>query len=314
MNVKQAVITQLIKAEGGVISGQEIAKSIDKSRVAVRKAIVSLSEQGFEIVAEQSNGYRLVNKPDVLIPEYIASFLPPELSLFYYEEIDSTNSEAKRLLSSGNKAPFIVVAKEQKGGRGRRGRVFSSPIGGIYFSLVLPTEHMKSTELVTTASALAVCKALEEVSGETLSIKWVNDVYYKSKKLVGILTEGVVNMELGQVEDIIIGIGINYEIPTFNPELKDIAISLYPKGKAPLSRAEVLGLLVKALNNTLASDFLSEYKSRCFVLNKPINVIKNDSIRPSFALDLDEKAHLVVKYENGEVEHLSSGEVTIRLA
>lgn len=311
MNLKQTVLSELID-NGKVISGEEIAKKSGKSRVAIRKAILSLTEQGFKIEAEQSSGYRLISSPDILTPEYLSLYLPNDLPLKFYETIDSTNSEAKRLLSNGEKAPFVVVAKEQSGGRGRRGRSFSSPEGGLYFSLVLKANEINSVELVTTATALGVAKALEELTGEKVQIKWVNDVYFRGKKAVGILTEGFINMEFAQVEEVVIGVGINYETPTIPDELKDIAISLYPKQDAPHKMVEALGLTIKNIISTLNSDFLPEYKARCFVLGKKINVIKNGESTPAIALDLDEKAHLVVQYENGCVEHLSSGEVSIR--
>jgi birA, biotin-[acetyl-CoA-carboxylase] ligase region len=314
MNVKQTVLRALLDAKDRVVSGEEIAVRAGVSRVAVNKAVQSLNKSGFEIESMVSSGYRLVFAPHFLEKDYVEASLPEGVALHFYDEIDSTNNEAKRLLSSGIKAPFAVVSAKQTGGRGRRGRVFTSPEGGVYVSTVLPVSTLSSTELVTTGAALAVAKLLESVTGEECAIKWVNDVYYRGRKAVGILTEGVVNMELGQIEEVIVGIGINYEVESFPPELADIAISLYPEKNAPLSASVLAGLEVKTLIETLNSDFLSEYRRRCFVIGKDIYVLRGDSKREAKALDVDENAHLVVEYENGEIEHLSSGEVTIRVA
>lgn len=312
MSSKQQVLKALNRKAGEFISGQAIAEEIGKSRVSVRKAVLSLMEDGFEIDIEQSRGYRLNAGTKHLTREYLSLFLPSDLKLFYYDEIGSTNTEAKNKLLSGEKPPFLIVAKKQVAGRGRMGRSFLSDEGGLYFSLILSNDRYRDASLVTTHAAVSVCKVLEKVSGESLGIKWVNDIYYKGKKLAGILTEGIVDLELGLVSDVIIGVGINYERKVLDESISEIATSLFIQKAAPVSASQVIGLIVDEIQNSFDSSYIEEYRKRCIVLNRPVFVLKNNQTYPAFALDVDDDAHLIVRYEDGRIEALNSGEVSLR--
>ena len=200
----------------------------------------------------------------------------------------------------------------QKGGRGRRGRSFISGKGGTYYSLVVENDNSFNTESVTTRSCLATADSIDSLGFDT-KIKWVNDIYLDNKKCVGILTEGVISLEENRVSEVIIGIGVNYKTKTFPDELKDICTSLYPNGDAPLSRAQFLALQIKNVLSCLnEDDYIKRYREKCFIIGLDINVIRLDSVRKAKCLDVDDNAHLVVQFEDGQIEHLSSGEVTIR--
>ena len=229
-----------------------------------------------------------------------------------YDEISSTNDEARRLVNSGEKPPFAVVAARQSGGKGRRGRSFSSPEGGVYLSIVIHVRDSMNIEHITTAAALGVARTIDSLGFES-RIKWVNDIYLNGKKAVGILCEGVVSMEDFSVSDVVIGIGVNYTTKDFPPELRDIVTSLYPDGKPAMGRAQFAALEIGNVLSSLSDEaYIDEYRKKCFIIGMDVNVITPKGTREARAIDVDDDAHLVVRYSDGSTESLSSGEVTIR--
>ena len=137
-----------------------------------------------------------------------------DLDLFLYPVIDSTNDEAKRLIKSGTTPPFLVAANEQTHGRGRQGKSFYSPADtGIYMSLVLSFSDGESISKITVIASVAVCKAIEKLTGLKPEIKWVNDVYLNGKKICGILCESVIGGT--DLTPVIIGVGLNLSTTDF---------------------------------------------------------------------------------------------------
>ena len=311
MNVKDELITILLEADSG-ISGAELAERIGCSRMAISKSAAGLVDEGYSISVSKTGGYRL-EKSDVLsLPVLQHHFSIP---VYYRAVCQSTMTEAKDLLNKGAEVPFAVVAGRQEGGRGRLGRSFFSPEGGLYMSLVLSGSSIHAPDMLTTAASLAVSRAIESLTGIECSIKWVNDIYIHGGKAVGILTEGLVNMEEGGLDKAIIGIGVNIQpgAESMPEELKDKMIYLYPSGGSPITRAELGARIEKEIETVLSEDFIKEYRSRCFILGSSITVIKNGISRDAVAIDVDDKAALVVRYPDGSIEALSSGEVTLRI-
>ncbi len=310
MTTREIVLQLLEENRGLFVSGEMLAKRACVSRTAVWKAVSSLERDGYVIEGVSRRGYRLVTK-DVFTKDEIGKYLR-DIPFYFFDEIDSTNTECKRKLNEGARAPFVCIARCQSGGRGRRGRSFVSAEGGIYFSIALPANGSFDTELVTTRAATGIARAIESL-GFSVGIKWVNDLFVNGKKVVGILTEGVVNLEENCISDVIIGIGTNYTTRTFPEDLQNICTSLFPDSEAPLSRSE---FAAREIEETIRSiydpNYLEEYRRRCFVLGKEVMVLKMNASIPATAIDLDERAHLVVRYADGSIEHLSSGEVSIR--
>lgn len=308
MSTKERVFSILLSRRGAFVSGEELAQELEVSRVAVWKAIQSLMEDGAVIESSKGQGYRLDD------PGYNQLALSSLVSVpvYFFDEVDSTNSEARRLAASGQEAPFVVIASRQSGGRGRRGRSFESAEGGIYLSLVVDGQASPSTESMTTRTALGVARAIESV-GLEVGIKWVNDIFVGGRKAVGILCEGIVSMEEARVSQVVIGVGVNWTTASFPPELEDVATSLFPDGKAPMSKADFAALEVDSILASLEDeDYLDGYRKRCFVIGRDVDVVRMGASRRAHVEALDDEAHLVVRYEDGQVEHLSSGEVSVR--
>lgn len=332
MSTKLNLLALLNENKGRFTSGQELADSLGVSRNSVWKAVKALQDQGYNIKSLPSTGYKLLDESDVLSPDYIKENLKSPCKVHIFDRIDSTNNYAKTLDCS--QMPQLIISDEQTKGRGRLGRDFFSPSSsGLYMSIAFkPDFGLDQAMLITTTVAVAVCRAMERVSGLKPKIKWVNDIYLNGKKICGILTEAESNFEIGQIEKIIVGVGINCFEGKMPEELQDIA-SYMKNPSRKFSRNE---LAVEITNEFfgILQDFdrfriVREYKSKSMILGEQILIFNpaiakkigrpdsrlNEGIRAR-AIDIDDNGGLVVEYLEGrlsrEMETLTTGEVTIR--
>lgn len=222
-----------------------------------------------------------------------------------FEEIDSTNSALKRMENAPHGT--VLVAKRQLAGRGRLGRSFSSP-HGIYLSVLLRRQEEPSQLLHLTAmAAVAVRRAIMDACGVQTQIKWVNDLLLQDKKLCGILVER-------ESDRYIIGIGINC-----NTDLNDLP----PEVRSMAARIEcdedaLIGALVRRLREmdekllSARKQWMREYASACVSVGKTVQVVRAQQRCEAFALGVDENAALLVRYPDGRMQAVSSGEVSVR--
>ncbi len=324
--LKQDVLNALTKNNGQFVSGQELSGQLGVSRAAVCKAVKFLCAQGYVIESRTNKGYRLISPPARLTRESVASALGSGAQLHPLEVLDSTdstNTHLKRMALEGAPHGTVVLAEQQTGGRGRFDRVFHSPPGkGIYLSLLLrPTLPANKLMVLTAFTAVAVCRAIEQTCALRPQIKWTNDLILGGKKLCGILTELSLESETGRVQYAVVGIGINVnqESEEFPPELSSIATSLKSAAGRPISREALIAALLTQLDEMTASAFeagraqwLSEYRAACMTIGQAVSVQRGGQKRLGTALSIDEDAALVVRYEDGSVETVNSGEVSVR--
>lgn len=322
--MKEEILMLLKENTNGFISGQEISEKFGVSRTAIWKYINQLKKDGYEIESVSKKGYKLLACPDLLTYEEIQKELNTEFvgrNIIHFESIDSTNAKAKDLALSPNEDGVIVIAEKQTMGKGRLGRNFISPKGkGIWMSIILkPDINPLKVSLVTQIAAAAINNAFKEMAISTF-IKWPNDILLNNKKICGILTE--MNAELTKVNFIIIGIGINVNLDEddFTEELKETATSIKIETGRKLDRKEIVA---RILNNfePLYRDFVDkEYidetiricRENSILIGKEVRVIKKGKSVKAEVLDINSKGELVVKYENGNIEELISGEISIR--
>lgn len=310
---RQALLQALSAAEGAYISGQQLAQQLGISRAAVHKAAAALTAQGYALEAASRRGYRLLGG-DPFCTEAVGVYPAP---VQLYDTLESTNRTAKLLALEGAAHGTLVLAGGQTAGRGRLGRSFASPAGkGVYCSVVLrPPLPAANAQTATIGAAVAVCRAVQTLCGLELAIKWVNDLYYKGKKVCGILTEAGTDLESGQLEWLVVGIGLNLTTsPADWPEeLARTAGSLYPGGPAPVSRAVLAGAIARELLSLCpAFDCLDEYRTRCFVPGHWVTVCTGAETYAAKALSIDDAGRLVVEREGGRQAALQHGEVSIR--
>lgn len=323
MSVKERLLPLLQTCSGNFLSGEDAAKLLGVSRNAVWKAVSALKKEGYNIEAVTNRGYRLKDSGDILSPAEIEknlTTLKGKLDIEVKETVTSTNALLKEKAALGAPEGTVLIALSQTAGRGRFTRKFFSPAdSGIYMSILLrPRIPAESATLITTAVAVAVAEAAEKISGRKTGIKWVNDVLIDGKKICGILTEASLNIESGELDYAIPGIGLNIYEPEngFPDEIKNIAGAiLEERGSGNKSRlaAAVLESFFKYYKDISERTYLNSYRERCIVLGKQINVLSSDGTRPATALDIDENCRLRVKYSDGKEEILSSGEVSIKI-
>ncbi len=323
MSTKEKVLKYLDERDSEYVSGQVLAKNLGISRTAVWKAIADLRKDGAQIEAVTNRGYHIVRKSYKLSKAIIEEAFP-YLDVYFFDEIDSTNNYCKALSAKDKSRNALVVSNKQLKGRGRLGRVFESPDGGVYFSLLLNTEKSASDNLlVTSAASVAVARAIKKVCNKECDIKWVNDIFLNNKKVCGILTEGIIDMEAGRIAAMVIGIGINFSTPksAFPPQLLDILTSIYDgESEIPIeiSMNSLVICVIKELlniwNNIEDRSFLEEYRKRSNVIKKYVNIIKDGKSESAFVEGINDSAHLLVKLEKtGEIVELGTGEISLRL-
>lgn len=319
MSVKQQLLTALLQSKGEFISGQKLAQLLNVSRNAVWKAAVSLRTEGYAIDAVTHKGYRLLAAGDLLDTGQIRACLKPkyqDLPILIYDSIDSTNEEAKRLLANGLTGRALIIANGQSQGKGRQGRSFCSPAGqGLYLSLVIqPHSDLAQAVATTTMAAVAVTAAIETAAGISPQIKWVNDLYLDGKKICGILTEAVTDFESGQVQSVIIGIGINTAPTALPPELREIAGAL-PNATDQRNQlaAEIVNQLLPLTEHPQDKSYLESYRSHSLVIGQQITYYLRGEVYRAKALGIDDSGGLIVKKDDGVIDILTSGEISLRV-
>ncbi len=237
-------------------------------------------------------------------------------ALIEYEETDSTNRVAKELAAKGGEEGTLVLANRQSGGKGRLGRSFFSPEGGIYMSMILrPTLPVERALLITTCAAVAVARAIERVCNVTAGIKWVNDIFVNGKKVCGILAEAGLNPRCDIPDYVVLGIGINVKKQSVPEELKDIVGCLEDTGQMVLKEdliAAVWEEFEELYRNLSTAVFMEEYKERSVLLGREVTVLAAGGDYRAVVTDIDKDGHLIIR-RNGREEILSSGEVSVRL-
>ncbi|MEG0662332.1 MAG: biotin--[acetyl-CoA-carboxylase] ligase [Anaerovoracaceae bacterium] len=318
MSIKSEILKNLEENKGAAISGESLAETLGVSRTAVWKAINSLRKEGYQIEADSGKGYTLSAQSDFLSKEGILPYLNTPVPILVYDSLESTNKTATALAMEGGAYQTTILAGTQTKGRGRLGRSFYSPEGtGIYMSMILePSFDLRKAVLITAAASVAVAKAMEKVCQVKPEIKWVNDVYVNQKKVCGILTEAVSNVETGQITHLILGIGINCFTEHFPEEAGEYAGSIQGEFSKNQLAAQVINEVLAVMETLEERSFIGYYRQHSMILGKPIKAFRlgREGSRNGTAVAIDDNGALVIEYDDdGTTEVLSSGEISIRL-
>ena len=322
MDTKTAVLRLLEENKTTALSGQQIADRLGVSRAAVWKAVKSLASEGYSISATTNKGYMLTGKSDIVSVEGIRAALPERyknLPLEVKQSTVSTNIDVGAAAANGAPHGTTVVALEQKSGQGRLGKTFCSPRGGVYFStLIRPTLSIEKAVMITPAAAVAVHKAITEVLGLPVSIKWVNDIYMNGRKVVGISTQAQADIAVGGISGIIVGIGINYNTAQtdFSPELKDKAGSLFYEN-APAKRNELLAATIANLlelsKDLTDKSYMDYYRKHNLVIGARVDYEIDRVPKIGVVEDIDDSGALIINEDGrSEKRRLSCGEISVR--
>lgn len=237
-----------------------------------------------------------------------------EFDVEVFDEIDSTNTYLKLKSRDFIKKNLIVIADKQTNGRGRLGKTFVSDKGkGLYLSVLVNDPQQDFIPLSTITAAVCVCEALDEICKKSFAIKWVNDIYFKNKKICGILTENIFNSQNSNVMYLISGIGINLYGEISN-DIASIASTVEKETGVVINREFLAALVIKKFecyrNNFNKKNIIEKYKQKCFILNREIIVNDFSKQYSAKALDIDAEGRLVIESPFGIIS-LNSGEVSI---
>lgn len=305
------------------VSGEELCKLADVSRAAVWKHIEKFREEGYDIEASPHLGYRLVSIPDRLIPGEIKWKLRTTIfgkTVISYKKVDSTNDVAYGLAEKGLAEGSVVMAEEQVKGKGRHGRLWSSPpLGGIYMSCVLrPQMTPNEIPKITLLAAVAVAKAIRALTGLNAIIKWPNDILINDKKVCGILTE--MKAEQDAVAFVVIGIGVNVNMPMRDlPKgASSLKEELRPGKKEDISRVELTKKMLEMLEGEYLrlksggfKPIIDEWKEMSTMLGARVKVVTQNKTFEGLAHDIDPDGAFVVRLESGMLERVSSGDIIV---
>lgn len=318
-NLKSGYIKSRVLAEictGEVVSGGFLASKLGVSRTAVWKAVNALRAEGY-FISGLGGGYVLSPENTRLCGELLAEAIGGDI--LFKDETESTNEDIKKLAEAGGKEFSVAVARKQSHGKGRLGRNFESPSGGLYFSLLLRPDLGAPICLnITTAAAVSMARAIEKVATKRAEIKWVNDVYLGDKKVCGILTEGAFDAENGRIKYAVLGVGVNVARPKggFPAEISQKAGALFDTSAPP-------ALVYCSLLKEFLSEFreyyrqigdmphIEEYRKRSYLDGKRITYIKNGKTQTATVCGIGDNAELIIE-KNGKEISLSSGEVEIK--
>lgn len=316
-------ILKLLKETDGYISGQELCERFGVSRTAVWKVINQLKEEGYEIEAVRNKGYILKGSADVLSKEELESTIHTKwagANVAFFEETDSTNNEIRRLAEQGAPHGTLAVAERQLGGKGRRGRVWTSPAGvGIWMSMLLrPQIDPMAASMLTLVMALATRKGIETATGLRSEIKWPNDLVLNKKKICGILTE--MSTELMEIQYVIPGTGINVNQTEFPDEIKATATSLRIESGKLQKRSEIIAAIMAAfegyydtfLKTQDMSGLIEEYNANLVNLGNEVCVLDPAGEYRGVSEGINKDGALLVRLSDGTLKEIISGEVSVR--
>lgn len=313
------------QSDGVFLSGEELSERLHISRTAVWKQIEKLRQQGFRFEAAPRKGYRLLTKPDKFdLPAFLLQLKTERFGkhVKYYDEVDSTQAVASKLIAEGAPEGTLVLAELQTAGRGRMGRQWHSPKGkGLWMSMILkPTEiPLSFTPQLTLLVAVALCRAIRITVPVEAGIKWPNDLLINGRKVGGILLESSAENETLQHIIAGVGIGVNLEPEDYPPSLRDIATSLALEAGHRIDRVELLCRFLLEWEQLYAlyqdqgfAPIKLLWEALSVSLHRPIRCQTAQGPVDGYAEGIDELGALELRMPDGKIRKMYSGDVEFR--
>lgn len=308
------VLTFLQTHNTEYLSGQDLSDVLHISRVAVWKHIKKIQELGYTVESKQKLGYKLTSNSELLLPWEITSELKTKMigqRAFYLDSTDSTQNQALKMAEDSKNNGAIIIAEKQTEGKGRSGRKWVSPRGGIWMSIILqPKFDISVTTLFPIASSLALSHAIEKVFKKTPELKWPNDITIKGKKVAGMLVD--VSLESNRIENLVLGVGINFDVDVKHieknlkntPNFYGVAtLRDFNKNTKPIELVQQflqeLEKIYNLLNDQKIKKIISEWTKRSSTIGKEVEINTINGKVKGKAQRIDEDGALVVSDKNG---------------
>lgn len=230
------------------------------------------------------------------------------LSVEKYKSLPFTNDVLKAMAQKGAFEGTVIIADKQTNPRGTLGKqFFSEEVAGMHMSILLrPSFSVNQSLLLTSMAAVAVARAIKSNSEADFGIRWVNDIYFKKKKISGVLAEGVVNSD-NRFDYVIIGISLNLLPAVFPPKLSDIIAEVFSEDKEGTADKLAHSILNEFFymyeNFDTDKSFIEEYRELSILDGKKVHVLVNGKKQAAVVLGITENAHLAVRLKDGS-EHI----------
>ncbi|MBG9982992.1 biotin--[acetyl-CoA-carboxylase] ligase [Aerococcaceae bacterium DSM 111020] len=320
MQLRDRVIQCLSETEAS-ISGQKLADEFQVSRNAIWKVIQQLKQEGYQIESDRVQGYRLESSVNQIEPALIQRIWP-NLVIEYQHQVTSTNDLAKEYIIKHPNEHYLLIASKQIAGRGRRGKSFQSDLThGLYFTLAYKVKNQiapESLPLFTLLASTAMAQALEEYLTDRIQIKWVNDLFYQSRKVAGILTEVTMDIETGSYSHVVIGIGVNLagHFETSQPEVEKVAGTIFGESlPKTVNLNELVNLFLLQFDYYAKhfdeKRFMNEYQKRLLGLDCQVDYQLDNRKQTGIIRGIDEHGNLLMENQSGEVESLYGMNLTL---
>jgi BirA family biotin operon repressor/biotin-[acetyl-CoA-carboxylase] ligase len=316
MSIKDKILEKLIKNKGKPVSGEQLASELSVSRTAIWKHIKVLKEEGYMIDSSTNIGYSLNETPDTLAPGEIKAGLRTKVigkDIKYFKETESTNIIAREIAASVDEGT-IVIAESQTAGRGRLGRKWISPEGGIWLSIILkPRIEPVYAPRITLLAGVSVAKTMQGF-GLPAKIKWPNDILINGKKVCGILTE--IGAEVDIIDYLVVGIGIdaNVDTGTFPEEFRDNSTSLEKEMGYKINRVEFVQKLLEEFENIYTEfqkdgfpHILEEWRKMSGTIGQWVKITAQARTIYGEAIGVDNEGALIVETSEGHLEKIVAG-------
>ena len=305
------------------LSGQDLSDVLRISRVAVWKHIKKIQTLGYTVESKQKEGYKLTKNSRLLLPWEIISGLKTKTlgqQAYYFDTIESTQNQALKIANDLTDEGTIIVAEKQTGGKGRSGRKWISPKGGIWFSIILyPKFDISNTTLFPIASSLALSIAIQKTCKISTELKWPNDITIKGKKLAGMLIDA--SFESNKIENLILGVGINFSVNIKEiervlkktPNYYGISSLNEQKNKSkPLELIQSflveLEKVYEKLNNNQTKEIILEWTKRSSTIGEKVEIETHNGKIKGEAIKIDEDGSLIIN-SNGKKNKVIAGDI-----
>ncbi|MBI1811408.1 MAG: biotin--[acetyl-CoA-carboxylase] ligase, partial [Nitrospirae bacterium] len=345
---------RMFKEKDGLVSGEEMSRRLGITRAAIWKKMKALREKGYMIEGSTAKGYRLIKTPEFSVEE-LKILVKGDFGkeIIFHESLDSTNTLAMELAEKGGHHGThgtVVIADRQIKGKGRLGRTwFSPPQGNIYMSVIVrPEIEPKDATLLTIMSAISCARAVRNLTGIEVQIKWPNDLMVSERKLGGILTEMKSDQDRIVFAVIGIGINVNAHLDAFPSEVRAVAASVIEELNNPLSltqksthppfikggqggikeggaggfeKSEISRtLIIAAILSELERWFkvlikggriqlINEWKKLSSTLGRKVKVVSGKDMFSGIAEDIDDEGMLILRLPSGGLKKISAGDV-----
>lgn len=312
------VLKMLYKKKDEYVSGDYIVSETGISKTQLSREIQLLKEEGY-LIDSSNSGYRLTGAPNLLLPYEIKKNLHTKYmgkNIHFFKEVDSTNDVARELADEGAEEGTIIIAESQRSGKGRRGKRWISPSGGVWMTIILrPDIEPPKAPQLTLVTGVAVAETLNRECGLDVGIKWPNDILIGDKKVCGILTE--VKADIGNVDYVLVGIGIdlNVDLNIFPPELRGGATSLKAELDQEIMGAELVATFLKNFEIYYGEfkegkfrEILNKWRKLSKTIGNYVEVHKRGGSVYGEAVGVNKDGKLILELDDGTLRKIISGE------